>query len=398
MEKIKAERNIKLYYWFRLLDEPLFWAPILITFIQRVSGMSLPQIYFMESICIILMIVLEIPSGALADIIGRKKTIFLGSLFLLADIACFSLANSPQMIWSANLIWVVGFSLISGAETSLLYDSLKLLGRESEYKRIEGKAVSYRLFLIAICSIAAGYLAQIDIRLPVFLSVFFKIFFCWVCYLFTDPPMSNEGRYQIKDHLNLMKISILFVANHKKVKWVIGFSVLIGVVSKMWFFTYNPYFELVDLPLTYYGWIFFLLNAVAAVGSYCSDWLTRKLGDFGSLVLIILVIALPLMIMGTFVCQAMSLMVLWQNIARGHMHPFMGHFLHQYLDSANRATVTSIKSAVNSFGQFIGLLLFSWVLTVISLPQALQALGLFSLVAGVWLLRRYGQIFTRTIN
>ena len=393
MNTKQAERNVRLYYWFRLLDEPLFWGPILITFISRVSGMSLSDIYFMESICIIGLFLLEIPSGALADLIGRKKTIFFGSLFLLADIILFASASAPWMIWTANLIWVVGFSLISGAETSLLFDTLKFLGRENEFKKIEGRAIAYRLFLIALCSIGVGYLAEVNIRLPVYLSAFFKMFFCLVCYLFVEPPFSGQGKYNWRKHLEMMKISVLFVANHQKVKWIIAFTVLVGVISKIWFFTYNPYFELVELPLKYFGWIFCGLNLVAATSSWFSDWLSKKLGDLGSIILIVIVIAIPIILMGSFVSQTMVFLVILQNIARGHLTPFVGHFLHQYLDSENRATVVSIKSAVSSFGQFVGLGIFGWLLGIFSLPTCLIFLGITMLIGGLVLLFSYQKLF-----
>lgn len=393
MTKEQAERNIKLYYWFRLLDEPLFWGPILITFISKVSGMSLSQIYIMESICIIALFLLEVPSGALADLIGRKKTIFFGSCLLFVDITIFASAVNPFMIWFANLVWVTGFSLISGAETSLLFDTLKFLGREKEFKKIEGRAISYRLMLIAICSIAVGYLAGVHIRLPVYLSACFKFVFCVVVYFFVEPPRGINNKYNWRNHLKLMKVSFLFVANHREIKWIIGFVVLIAVASKIWFFTYNPYFELVELPIIYFGWLFFLLNVVASICSYFSDWLAKKLGDLGSIILIILVIGVPIFIMGNQVTTVAVFLILMQNIARGHLAPFMGHFLHQYLDSENRATVISIKSAAVAIAECMGLGMFGWALNLYSLPTCLQALGISVLVLGLVLVFWYLRIF-----
>ncbi|HLD28510.1 MAG TPA: MFS transporter, partial [Patescibacteria group bacterium] len=375
--------------------EPLFWGPILITFISRVSGMSLSQIYVMESICVVGLFLLEIPSGALADLIGRRKTILIGSCLLFCDIMVFASAINPAMIWIANLIWVCGFSLISGADSALLYDTLKVLGRESEFKKIEGRAISYRLFLLAGCAITVGYLASINIRLPVYLSAGFKLLFVVVIYFFIEPPMTRQGRYNWREHLGLMKISILFVANHKNIKWIISFVVIIGVASKIWFFSYNPYFELVDLPLIYFGWLFCGLNIIAAISSFFSDWIARKIGDLGSIILILAVIGIPILLMGSYVAKIMVLLVLMQNIARGHLTPFIGHFLNQYLDSENRATVISIKSAVVSLGQFVMLGLFGWSLKLYNLPSCLQILGVFTLALSLVLIVSYWRIFGR---
>jgi len=393
MDKLKLERNIPLYYLFQLIREPLFWGPILITYIMAVSGMSLSQIYFMESVVIWILIVLEIPSGALADLIGRRKTILIGTCLLFCDVLLFSMANSALSIWIANCCWAVGFSLVSGADSSLLFDTLSYLKRESDFGRMQSRSISYRFFIIAICSILAGYLAEVNIRLPMICSLVFMLVGCFVSYFFVEPPVSTRDRYSVSKHINLMKISVLFVANHKKIKWIIGFVVLLAGISKVWFFSYNSYFELVELPIVYFGWIFALLNAVSFLTSYFYDVIFKKLGDFGSIVLMIIVIAIPVFIMGTWVSQLACLLVLMQNVARGYLTPFIDQFLHHYLDSENRATVISIKSAVSGFSQFVTLTLFGFLLGVYPLPLCLQIMGVMMAIGGLFFVFTYFRVF-----
>lgn len=395
MHQEKVGRNIFLYYLFQLLREPLFWGPILITYITTVSNMSLSEIYFMESVVLWILIILEIPSGALSDLIGRRRTILIGSCILTCDCFLFSIANSSLMIWLSNSCWAIGFSLVSGADSSLLFDSLKYLKREGEFKKIEGRSISYRLMLIAPCSVIAGYLAQVNIRFPLYGSLIFVAINCLVVFLIVEPPISKESQYGFKKHLSLMGDSILFVITNLKIIWIIGFVVLIGGISKVWFFSYNPYFELVDLPIIYFGWIFFLLNIVGAISSYFSDYISRKFGELGSIILIILVMSAPVFIMGLWVSKLACLLVLMQNIARGYLTPFMGNFLHHYLDSKNRATVMSIKSAANSFGQFLMLVLFGFLLDIYPLPVCLQIMGIIMVLGGIIFVMTYFKIFKK---
>lgn len=398
MDTKQAQRNVALYYFFQLLREPLFWGPILISYIMAVSRMTLSEIYAMEAICLVGIMLLEVPSGALADLLGRRRTIFIGSALFIADNLVFALADSKLMIWSANLIWVVGFSLVSGADSSLLYDSLKVLGQEDDYKKIEGRSTAYRFLLAAACSVFVGYLTSYSWRLPVGLGVVFIAANCLVTWFFVEPPFAGGKKYSAAGHWQLMKLSVLFVANHRPVKWVIVFSVLVGVVSKIWFFTYNPYFELVGLPLHYYGWLFFGLNLVAAFFCHQADRLYRRLGDFGSIVMMLSAVSLPILAMGLVVSKPLALLVIMQNVARGYYNPFIGHFLHRYLDSANRATVVSIKSAVRGLGEFVMLGAFGLLLKAVSLPVGLEILGGISLAGGVWLIVSYRRIFVDTTD
>jgi hypothetical protein len=282
--------------------------------------------------------------------------------------------------------------LVSRADSSLLYDTLKAAGQTEKFKRIQGRSIGFRLFLVALASIMVGYLAEVQIRLPLFLCLPFMAANCLITYLFVEPQRS-QNHYGLKKHWDLMKLSILFVSNNKKVKWIIGYIVLIGVVSKIWFFTYNPYFELVGLPLKYFGYLFFGMNLIAALFSFFADKISRKLSDFVSLVLMVVLLGGPIVLMAAVVALPSVLLVLVQNIVRGYLKPFTDHFLHDRLNSENRATVMSVKSAVNGLGQFVFLGLFGLMLGMFSLTDSLLMLGVASLVISGYLLVRYQKIF-----
>lgn len=392
MSEKKIQRNIMLYGFFQALRESLFWGPILIYYMQRVAAMSLSGIYLMESCVVIFVFLLQVPTGALADLIGRRKTILLGSLFLAADCLLFSLANNQMMIWLADGLWAIGYSLASGADSSLLYDSLVQLGKTHEFKKIEGRSISYRFMLIAIASIFSGYLAKVNIRLPVLLGLPGLLVTCAIAYFFVEPTRI-ANTYNAKNHWQMMKLSVLFVANNQRVKWIIAYVVLLGVAGKVWFFTYNPYFELVGLPLAYYGWLFFGINLVAAVFSFSANWLDKRLPAFLSLSFMVGLTGVPILLMASIVALPMVLLVLLQNVVRGYLKPFMGHFLHDHLDSENRATVASIQAAIDAFAQFIFLGLFGLILKIFPLTGSLMLLGAVTLIFGLYLLIRFPMIF-----
>jgi len=384
MNRLKVERNIRFFYLFQLLREPLFWGPVMVIYINRVSGMGLSDIYFMEAIVLIFFFLMEIPSGAIADLLGRRRTMLIGYAFLTLDNLIFSLAVNPIMVWAANLTWAFGFSLVSGADSALLYDSLLFLNRARDYKKIYGRADSYRLVLISVCSIGTGYLATINIRLPIILSTVFIVANVLVIYFFAEPPVAKRLKYyDQKKHVSIIKEGFNVVFSKKKLLWIIVFVVLVQVVSKLWFFSYNMYFDLVSLPLVYFGWIFFLLNLVAAASSRNAHRMEKIFGEVGSMLLMVLTIAIPLLLMSYYVSALACLLVLWQNISRGYIKPFADDTINSYVDSKNRATAISIKSAAAGIGQFVGLMLFSYSLDIFGLIFSLKILGWFALIFGL---------------
>lgn len=396
METRQAVKNLKLYYWFKLTSEPLFWGPILITYINAVSGMSLSEIYFMEAICVIGIIFLQVPTGALADLIGRRKTLIIGTACLLADTAVFACANSKLTIWLANFAWVLGFSLASGADTALFYDTLKFLGRGEDYQKIEAKAQAYRFFLAAVTASGVGYLAKISLRLPIGLDIIVIFIHGLVTCLFTEPPRSN-GRQTTTwpNYCRLMAESFTVVIRQPKIIWIIACSTSLIVVTKIWFFSFNPYFQLVNVPLEYYGWIFCLLNLVAGLCSLYSPNFIKRFGNLVTVIVLFSVISVSMILMGAIIAPLSVMFILSENIVRGSIAPFTGQLLHDHVESDKRATIFSIQSAVRGFGELIMLLIFSLAVGAFALPQCISGLGITVLIIGAILTVKYVNIFVQ---
>jgi len=392
MKQEEVKRNITLYKWHFSLVQSLFVGPILILYLQKVGKMSLSHIYIMEAVVVLGFLLLEIPSGALADLIGRKKTIVLGSILMIFSELALVIAVSPIYVWISNIIWMISLSMRSGADSAFLYDSLKEVSREDEYEEIQGKVMSYFFLSTAICSLSVGFLSEISLRLPFILSTIGILISCFLALGFKEVP-KNE-KYSLERQKELMKLSVLFVKNHKGIKWVIAFSTLLLASSKIWFFSYNPYFELVKFDLRYYGAMFFLFNMVAWFFSKNAHILKRRMGEQFSIVSMILLIAIPIILMATFVSKIMISMTVLQNIVRGLRKPFVETFINRHIeDSERRATILSIRSAADGLVSFIALNLFGIALRFWTLTFSLQVLGFSVLIIGALLIVQYRKIF-----
>ncbi|MBH41146.1 MAG: hypothetical protein CL685_00330 [Candidatus Magasanikbacteria bacterium] len=375
-----------------IFAEPLFLGPTIVLCLQKLGHLTLHEIYTMESVCIGLLLVLEIPSGALADLLGRKKVLLFGLFFRIVNLLFLAFMTGRTDVWIANILWVISFALKSGADQALLYDSLTQIGQAHDYAKIQGKARSGFLLLTAICSLFAGWVSEYGLRIPLYLSVLgVFVGFCTTC-LFVEPVRTK--RYNAGEHITHMKEGIKEVAKSPQLLWVIVFVCVVSVSSKLWFFTYNPYFELVDLRFAYYGVIFFLLNIVAFLASRYAHLILKSVSWFVCCTVLIGIVALPMLAMGLCVTKYMVAMVLFQNIARGFMNPFISSVYNKYTKSEHRATVISCKSAISGLVEVIGMAVFAYVLGVYSLPIALQILAIFLLVFGVGILSLYRKVFS----
>ena len=392
MNRLEALRNIRLYGWYVTLKDPIFWGPVLIATLQHLGKMSLPEVYFCEAVVLLGFVLLEIPSGALADLIGRKWTIAIGSTLHLASIVWHTFMTSPFDVWGANLTWMVGATLCSGADKALLFDSLKVVGREHEFRRIHGAAFSRRLMLVAFASLAAGFLGKVHLRLPLALSIPLLVIATVATFFFVEPPATQ--RYSMRQHWEQMRDCSKVVWHSGKLLWLIFFGIALSVTTKAWFFSYNPYFELVELDVRYWGLIFFLASVIAWFFSRNAHAMERFMSEKTALILMVGLIAVPMLIMGLFVHVASPYAVLIQSAVRGFREPFFADFINRLIArNDQRATIISINSAFVGLSEFIILGLFGIILGFWSLPFCLLLLGLLTLTLGTIGVRWYDHVF-----
>ncbi len=389
MDPQQFRRNIFLYQVYVLLNEPLFWGPIVITSMQRLGQMTLPEIYFMEACVLCICVLWDIPSGALADVIGRRRVIVIGRVFLCVSSFFFTTMTRPLHAWIANICWAIGFTMQSGADSAFLYGTLKKGEDVSAYKQVQGRAVGNRYLLVACTSLMTGFLADVNLRLPLMMSFPLMFLPLLAAYCMTEPV--RPKRYSILRQLVILRRGWRFFRTSTHVRWMIGFAALLTTTEKLWFFTYNPYFEHVRLPLSHFGIVFFLLNIVAFIASRYATQMERGLGERGCILLMIGCTSLPILIMASVPVAACSYLVLVQNVVRGFKRPFAEDYLHRRIGDNERirATIMSTQSSAANLLSIIGLALFGQMIAGVGLLTALGVLGTGALLFGVWSYRIY---------
>lgn len=392
MDQKDVHRNVSLYKLFVLCNEPLFWGPVLIISIQQLGHMALPDIYFMESAVVVLCVLLDIPAGSLADLIGKRTMLILGRILLLASCCGFACMSSPLTAWIANILWAIGYSFQSGADVSLLYGSLKTNGTQALFKKVEGRATGSRFILMALCALAVSALVTIHPRLPLLCSIIPMAIPLVVAFKFKEPAQTKK--YNTTEQVHILKTGVLFALKNIHIRWIIGYCAFIAGTSKIWFFTYNPYFERVGINIAYYGFIFFLLNIVAWFSSHYAHAITQKMSERACIIWMSALIAIPILLMGLLPFWPLAYLVLLQNIVRGFMKPFLGDFINKHIDSEEiRATVLSVQSSTTNAISIFALAWFGFMTSHFDLLSSLSILGILALSIGALSMRRYQKLF-----
>jgi MFS family permease len=192
----------KVYLINRFLYGLRFFIPIWLLF--YLNYISISQVGIIEASGFIVGMILEVPTGAFADIFGRRTSLIIGKLGVAISfiIAVIFNATIPFVIgiMLSNAMW----SFISGSESAMVYDDLKENGREGEFAKVSSIGNTIFRISIIIASFAGGFLYNIWIGLPIFLYAITNVIEA-IFWYFTKEPNIDSEKFSFKEFLKTIK-------------------------------------------------------------------------------------------------------------------------------------------------------------------------------------------------
>lgn len=350
-------KNINNYLLYRLFLNLRIIGPILIPF-MLLKGLNYSEIMLLQSIFSISVFLFEIPTGTLADKLSRKVSLFLSGIFFALGLILYIVFKNFFVFAIAEIIFGIGITLSSGADTALLYESLNGLGRKKDFQKIEGISNSYVFISQAFGSILSGFLYKYNPFLPFWISVLNVIIASIIALGFIETDREkSEHKYII----HVFK-SFNIVLKKPRILWAIIYSLVMGLLFKTGFWLYQPYFSHVDIDIQYFGIIFFIFNIIAAISSKYLVSLFSEIRPRKILLSLIFLMFLSFILPAIFVSKWAIFFLALQQIVRAMDRPTMNFYINHQVEDKYRATVISMVSLVANLSfallsPLIGLLL-----------------------------------------
>ncbi len=124
------ERNIPKFLIYQALSNFMLFLPVWVIFLQQKHDLSLTQVTLLNSAFWLTMVFTEVPTGAVADTLGRKQSQIIGMALSTGSLLLFALAPNYPLLLLANSLWAFAITFISGADLAFFYDTLRESGRE----------------------------------------------------------------------------------------------------------------------------------------------------------------------------------------------------------------------------------------------------------------------------
>lgn len=342
--------------------------PIIVLFYGE-NGLGLKEVFLLKSVYSIVLVTLDIPTGYLADAWGRRNCLLTGCIVAFGGFFCYSFSSTFSAFFMAEILLGIGQSLVSGADSALLYDTMLHYKKENEYLKYEGKVTMIGNFSEAFAGIFGGLLAASSLRLP---------FYCQTVIAFIGIPASlaltdfNVKTKIVHPVANILKIIRYSLLTNKSLCYDILFSGVIGAATLTMAWFVQPLLMQLEMPTTFYGVIWTILNLTVGIAALYSDKLNNYLGMNKSYTLILVLIVggyLTISFNITYFC--LFLLFLFY-IVRGFATPILKGYINRKTFSEMRATVLSIRNFVIRLIFAAIAPLIGWMCDFYSLALALQ--------------------------
>lgn len=166
-------KNVRIFYLLTVFVNGWFisanWIFLALTM------MSQSRLGLIDGASFIVGTLFDLPSGALADLIGRKRTIIIARLFLVVAGVIFILSRNQWIFALANVLFFIGTSFYAGADQALLYDSLKKEGLEKDYLAVNSRLNLITQITTFATALVGAYAFSLNIRYPFVLLTFFAV-------------------------------------------------------------------------------------------------------------------------------------------------------------------------------------------------------------------------------
>lgn len=372
------------YYAYKFFISLHFFSAVLVPFFMDWGGLTQFQIQLVQSWFMLWLFLLEVPTGAIADYIGRKHSLALGALSVAIAALVYGSYPHIYVFLLAEFLFALAAALSSGADEALLYDTLKEAGREEESKKIMGKAHAINLFGLLVSAPIGGLLAaRLGLNAPILFAALPFLIAMGIAWTIKEPLVRTVS--ETKRYLEIVRSGLAYLWHHRTLKILTLDMVGVSVAAYFIIWFYQPLLTEVGVPVVYFGIIHAAFVGAEILVSANFPLFEKIVGSPNRyLRLTALVTAILFMVVAIF--PSPTTIILFAVVAGAvglSRIEYIGICLQPFIPSDKRATVLSAVSMMRKFALFAANPIIGYLATI-SLGGTLLILSVFPLAIGLF--------------
>jgi hypothetical protein len=338
-----SARLLPRYYWYQAVSTATLFQSVFFVYYGERAGLTLATVLALQSFNTALRATLDLPFGALADRVSRRLCLVGSSLGILAGAAVLLVWPSLPGACLAEALFAVAAALRSGADSALLFDTLRADGHLELYPHAESRGQAMASLGSGAAAVLGGMLAGVDLALPyvaTLLTAGGAAVLAWT--LDERRPAEHEppGR---RGHISA---AASLAWRMPTIRWTLAVAVLAVTASHVYYYLQQPYLRAAGVPLALFGVVFAVTKLVTAVVAAAAHRIDAAVGQRAAVGLMTAVPACGLGAMAMVSGPLGAFLILSRGLLDGLWMPLVNVYVNRLVESRVRATMLSLQSVM----------------------------------------------------
>lgn len=380
--------NVRLFIWFRLLFNCRFYYPIF-TVLFLDLGLSIAEFAALNVIWAITIVLLEVPSGALADQFGRRRLMIVAGWLMVAEMGVLCLmpvGNHDAVLWLFVLNRILSGAAeacASGADEALAYDSLPEGERATLWPKVMARLSRAMALGFIVSSISGSVLYDhanvaallqwlglgdvgraITMKIPLVLNFLTGVACLTVCLRMTEAPlkaMKASLTERVREAVRgILETGRWIWHTHAALK-IIVLGLVFDSIIRLFLTVASNFYRLVGIGESWYGVIGTVASMLGLLTAGLMEHCTGRYSMTRNFT------GLALVIFGSLLCAAHPqsgwlgvALIMPLMLGMRFLQFFLSHYLNAEVSSERRATALSFRGMTMNLAYGGMTLLFGW--------------------------------------
>ncbi|MGB6128081.1 MAG: MFS transporter, partial [Psychrilyobacter sp.] len=304
----------------------VFYGPIA-TLYRQANGLSMSDIFIIESFFGLCIIIFEVPWGWIADKVGYKWIFVISNALLFISKIIFYEADSFNLFLLERVLLALALSGISGCDIAILHNSTD----KSESEKVFGRYSAFSTFGYIMATFMSGYFLKKSMEMAAFATIIPYGIAVVLAFFIIDDNCVIEEKIKIKDSLKLL------LKDKRMIIFLLSVTFIREIIQSVMVFLSQLQYTKSNIEIVYFGIIaggLQIMGLISAKGYKISE----KIGHIKSIRLIYISLSLTCILLAltsnpVFTIFLMAIV----SLSRGLLEPMVMTIQNNSIKTNNRA-------------------------------------------------------------